>query len=114
MRVERQDVDGVAVLTVLGRGEIDLSVAEKFRAALLEAAGTADRVVLDCALVEFFDSAGMAALLTLQRDVVGRRKGRLALSGVNRGIQDIFRMVGFDSVLVLYADVPSAVSAVRG
>lgn len=114
MQIDRTEQDGVTIVTIADPGEIDVSKADAFRTALLYAARTSDRVVVDCSHVEFFDSAGMAVLLTLQREVVGRRKGRLALAGVSPAVQDIFRMVGFDSVLVWHADVPQAVAAVRG
>lgn len=114
MRIDRQDVDGVAVLTVAEPGEIDLARADAFRVTALEAVGDADRVVLDCSLVEFFDSAGMAALLAVERDVVERRRGRFVLACVNRAVQEVFRMVGFDSLVVWYPDVPHALAALRG
>jgi anti-anti-sigma factor len=114
VRIVRRDVDGVAVLGLAEPGEIDLATSEAFRAGLLEASGTSDRVVLDCSLLEFLDSAGMSALLTLRREIVLQRRGRLTLACVNRPIQDILRMVGFDAVFPWYPDVPQALAALRG
>jgi anti-anti-sigma factor len=54
--------DGALVLTAAG--EIDMSNAETFAAALIEAAGHAGDgpLVVDLTAVEYLDSAGLAAL----------------------------------------------------
>ncbi|MFI1989113.1 STAS domain-containing protein [Actinoplanes sp. NPDC020271] len=56
-----RDPDGAAVLTAAG--EIDMSNAETFAAALVEAVPSAGRpLVVDLTAVEYLDSAGLAAL----------------------------------------------------
>lgn len=107
-------MNGVRVLTVAEPGEIDLDRLDDFRAGVLEAIGDASRVVLDCTLVEFFDSAGMGALLSIQKEIVEKRRGALAIAGLSRSILEMFRMVGFDSIFVIRPDVATAVAAVRG
>lgn len=114
MRIDRRDDDGVAVLTVAEPGEVDLDGAEAFRDSVLLAVGDASRVVLDCRLVEFFDSAGMASLLTIQKEIVQRRRGAFALAGLNRNVLEVFRMVGFDVIFLFHPDAATAVAAVRG
>ncbi|HEX6852673.1 MAG TPA: STAS domain-containing protein [Candidatus Polarisedimenticolaceae bacterium] len=114
MRIDRRDEDGVAVVTVAEPGEIDLDRADAFRDTVLRAVGDAKRVVLDCTLVEFFDSAGMAALLSIQKEIVQRRRGAFALAGLHRSVLEVFRMVGFDVIFLFHPDAAAAVAAVRG
>jgi anti-anti-sigma factor len=114
MRVDRRDEDGVAVVTVAEPGEIDIDRAEAFRDSVLAAAGDARRVVLDCTLVEFFDSAGMGALLSVQKEIVQHRHGAFALAGLHRNVLEVFRMVGFDVIFTFHPDAAAAVAAVRG
>ncbi len=113
MRVERRVVEGVTVLAVADRVEVDVGNAEEFKLEVLGAAGGDRLLVLDASRVEFFDSAGLAALLSLQKRAA-ERQGKLALAGLNRAILEIFRMVGFDVILLCYPDVPKAVAAVKG
>jgi len=55
------DADGAPVLTAVG--EIDMSNAEKFAAALADAVPAAGRpLVVDLTAVQYLDSAGLAAL----------------------------------------------------
>jgi anti-sigma B factor antagonist len=49
-------------VVVAAAGEIDMSNAAEFAAALEEAGRGADRFVLDLTEVEYLDSAGLAAL----------------------------------------------------
>lgn len=112
MRLTTRTVDGVLVITVEGPVEIDVGNADAFKAEAAEAAGTAGRVVLDCSAVEYFDSAGMGALLSLQKQVV-LAKGRLTLCGLNRACQEVFRMVGLDSIFNWHASAEAAVDALK-
>ena len=114
MRIDRRDEDGVRVLTVAEPGEIDLDRVDDFRSSVIEAAGDAARVVLDCTLVEFFDSAGMGSLLALQKELVEKRRGAFALTGLHRNVLEVFRMVGFDVIFVYRPDLSAAVAAIRG
>lgn len=107
-------MDGVRVLTVAEPGEVDLDRLDDFRAGVLEAIGDASRVVLDCTLVEFFDSAGMGALLSIQKEIVEKRRGALAIAGLSRSVLEMFRMIGFDAIFVIRPDAATAVAAVRG
>jgi len=112
MKVDRQEIGGIVVATVAAPVEIGLGNAEEFKTAVIAAVGGARRAVLDVSLVEFFDSAGMSSLLSVQKRVAVS-EGRLALVGLNRAIQDVFRMVGFDAVFETHADVPQALEALK-
>jgi anti-anti-sigma factor len=113
MKIEQQEVEGICVVSVAESLEIDIGNTEEFKTTVLDAIGEARDVILDATLVEFFDSAGMASLLSIQKRLAGRQ-GKLHIAGLNQAIQEIFRMVGFDVVFKIYQDVPQALAAVRG
>lgn len=52
--------DGAPVLTVVG--EIDMSNADEFRAAIVDAVVDGHRLTVDLTAVEYLDSAALAAL----------------------------------------------------
>jgi anti-sigma B factor antagonist len=110
MKVTGQAFDTVVVVSIDGPAEIDIGNAEAFRDGALAAIGNATRVVVDCGYVEFFDSAGLGALLAVQKRIA-ERGGKLVLASVNRAVADIFRMVGFDVVFLTYPDLPRAIQA---
>lgn len=112
MRVDRQETAGVTVIAVAEPIEIDIGNADEFKAKALEAIGTAHRVVLDASRIEFFDSAGMAALLSLQKRT-SQQKGKIVIAGLSRPVQEVFRMVGFDVVFETFRDVQEAVAAIK-
>jgi anti-sigma B factor antagonist len=56
----RRDPDGTPVVTAIG--EIDMSNADRFRAALGQAVADGGRLVVDLTRVEYLDSAGVHVL----------------------------------------------------
>ncbi len=104
---------GVIVAVAEGPLEVELSNADRFRDDLLATLGDARLAVLDASAIEFFDSAGMGALLAVQRNLE-KRGGRLALAGLSRPIQEVFRMIGFDMVFPIHPDVAAAVADLGG
>jgi anti-anti-sigma factor len=108
LKLARSDIEGVAVIGPEAPVEIDVSNCDEFRsgvAALLGAGG--GRVVVDATNVGFFDSAGVSALLSMQK-MIAERQGRMVIAGLNRSVEDVFRMVGFDIVFEIYSDVEQA------
>jgi anti-sigma B factor antagonist len=113
MKVEHQDVETIRIVAVAESLEIDIGNAEEFKLAVLDAIGESENIILDATLVEFFDSAGMASLLSVHKRLKARG-GELYIAGLNQAIMEIFRMVGFDVVFKTFQDVPQALTAVRG
>ena len=112
MNLGRQVLEGVTIVSVDEPLEVDVGNAEDFKEAALRAMGDDQTVIIDASFIDFFDSAGMGALLSLQKRVA-QKQGTLALAGLNRAVQDVFRMVGFDVVFVTYPDVAQAISALK-
>lgn len=112
MKIISRDLEGVRVISPAEPLEIDLTNSRSFKELAIEAAGDSRDVVLDAKHVEFFDSSGMTALLALNKHAASRG-GRLYITGLNRAIMDIFRMVGFDVVFNICDDLPQAVSRIK-
>lgn len=113
MDLQREQVEGIAVLSLVEPIEIDIGNCEEFKAAFAAALGPDDRqVVLDASKIEFFDSAGMGSLLSLQKRLK-KRDGNLVLAGLNRPVTEVFQMVGFDVVFLTFPDVQSAVDSLE-
>ena len=112
MRLDRQETEGVTVISVAEPIEVDIGNAEEFKAKAIEAIGAARRVVLDASRVEFFDSAGMAALLSLQKRA-SQQQGKIVIAGLRRPVQEVFRMVGFDVVFETFREVQEAIAAIK-
>lgn len=89
---ERHRDDGVAVL--VAAGEIDFSNVEVFRAAIVQAAGTDDPLVIDLTGVVYLDSAGLAELFTHARHV------ELVVSAMLRPMLTISGLAGLTTVHV--------------
>ena len=93
MELQRHEQDGITVIGLAESTEIDIGNCEDFKArfnALVDDA-TAN-VVLDASNVDFFDSAGMGSLLSLQKRLQEGNRA-LVIGGLNRSIQEIARAV---------------------
>jgi len=108
VKMTREVVDGIAVIGPAEPVQIEMNNVERFEAAFARMLEEEDRdVVFDASRVEYFDSAGMGALLSLQKGVQ-QRKGRLVICGLNRSVAEVFRMVGFDVVFATFPDAGAA------
>ena len=113
MDLTRTVVDDVPVIGLAEKIEIDLGNFEEFKAAFAKSLKKSDRqVVLDVSNVEFFDSAGMGVLLSLQKRLK-ERDGQVVIAGLNRSVAEVFRMVGFDLVFVTFPGVDEAVQSFK-
>lgn len=112
MKMVREVIEGVTVVRLDESLEIDLANAVDFKASALDAMGESERVALDLSGVEFFDSAGMGALFSLQKRAAEQR-GSIVLVGLQRPVMEMFRMVGFDVVFVCVPDVAKAVARLK-
>jgi len=108
MKMKRDVIEGIAVIGPAEPVQIEVNNAERFQAAFERLLEEGDRgVVLDASRIEFFDSAGMGSLLSLQKRV-GARNGKLVISGLNRSVAEVFQMVGFDMVFATFPDAERA------
>ena len=108
MKMQRDVIDGIAVIGPAEPVQVEVNNVERFRAEFERSLEEGDRdVVLDASRVEFFDSAGMGSLLTLQKRIA-ERKGKLVICGLNRSVAEVFQMVGFDMIFATFPDAEQA------
>jgi anti-sigma B factor antagonist len=100
-------LDGSTI--VVASGEIDLATSPALRLALLAAAETSSKLVVDLTAVTFLDGAGLRVLLGCFRDLPDG--GSMSLVGVNDTVARVLRLTQLDEVFPVH---PNAAAAVNG
>lgn len=111
MEVLSQTQGEVTVLTV--RGKLDAVTAPAFEQkvrALVE--GGAVRLVVDLGGLEYISSAGLRALLLLNK-LVKARSGRARLAGVQGNVRAVFDMSGFAAIFEVSDSAAAALETFR-
>jgi anti-sigma B factor antagonist len=109
MRIEQQNESGVAVLAIMDT-RIDARVATEFKRRISDVIeGGSSRIALDLSKVEFVDSSGLGAIVTILK-MVGRN-GELSIAGARDTVLDLFRLTRMDKVFNLYPTAQAAVAA---
>lgn len=85
-------------LTVSLGGRLDTSTAPQLEAELKELDGVAE-LVLDMDKLVYLSSAGLRAILTLQKRM--SRQGKMIVRHVCGEIMEVFEMTGFADILTI-------------
>ena len=104
MEVQQELLDNWQVIKVTG--EIDSKTVTTLRDFINEKLVENTAVALDLKNVPFMSSAGLRALLTLQRKT-SEMKVDLALIGVADEIQDTMKVTGFLQYFTIYDSIKS-------
>ena len=106
--VESHTVHGVAVLTL--SGELDQDTAPPLRTLLDRALDAgADRIVVDCAGLDFCDSTGLNVLLAARlRTESG--SGAIELAGLRSAVARMFEITGASAVFTVHPSVDAALA----
>ncbi len=105
---DRQEA-GVTVVAAGGRMDsIGAPLLEQHMNHLL-AAGK-NRVVVDCAELEYVSSAGLRVFLAAAKQI-RNAQGAFALANMSKGVREIFDIAGFSTIIAIYATVAEAVKA---
>lgn len=100
IQVER--VDGIAVIVPTMR-RLDAGVAPAFKQEVVAVVqGGERRLLVDLAKVEFVDSSGLGALVSVLKALGGQ--GSLALSGAQGNVMSLFKLTRMDRVFAIEAD----------
>ncbi|GAA1856003.1 hypothetical protein GCM10009836_40200 [Pseudonocardia ailaonensis] len=97
LRIEAHAADGHTTLVLVG--DLTYGTAAALEEHVRAAAGAPDLVV-DVARLRFCDSAGLAALIGLQRRAA-RRNGTVTLAGVTDGLRRVLRLTGAEVLFTL-------------
>ena len=108
--VESTDRD-VSIVCV--RGRVDASTAPAFEAKLLALIDAgAQRLVIDCAELDYISSAGLRVLLVAAKRLKPVH-GHLALAAIQDQIKEVLDIAGFTSLLPIYTTRKAAAHALN-
>ena len=106
---QRRDGD---VLTIALNGRLDGQSSAEFEPTLLTTlADGSGRVVIDCGELAYVSSAGLRVLLMAAKQM-RQGGGRLALSGLNETVRQVFDVSGFSSLFEIHGSAAEARSAI--
>ena len=95
------------LLVTVGDSRIDATVAIRFKDLMREIAdGTDGRVVLDLSKVQFIDSSGLGALVSVMKILAPHRK--LELAAVTPTVERVLHLTRMNSVMTIHTSVPLA------
>jgi anti-sigma B factor antagonist len=101
---------GPVLLVRVEENQIGADTADEFRSKILaQTPREGARLALDLSRVEFVDSSGLGALVTLLKAV--RPAGELVLFGLKPGVQEILRLTHLDSIFTCKPNEEAAMAA---
>lgn len=97
--------DGVLVRILEPR--LDAAIAIRVKDRLREmAARHGPRLVLDLSQVDFMDSSGLGAILSIRRNLPDSRV--LELAALTPNVDRVFRLTRMDTIFTIHAEAPAA------
>ncbi|MBA2964419.1 MULTISPECIES: STAS domain-containing protein [Ramlibacter] len=109
--MELIDVDrsGAVPVVVPRVRRLDASVAPAFKQAVVQLVGDGDRrLVVDLAGVDFLDSSGLGALVSILKALGSQ--GSLAVCGARGPVLALFKLTRMDKVFSIHADRAEALA----
>jgi anti-anti-sigma factor len=108
VEIQRENISGVAVVAPVGR--VDSNSARDVESVLLPLFDESAPVVVDFAMLSYISSAGLRVLLLAAR----RSKATgipLALGGMSKPVDEVFKISGFAKLFQIYPDRSHALAA---
>lgn len=84
-------------LTVAPIGRLDTTTAPEFEKTLDALLNGVTNLILDMEKITYVSSAGLRAILKLQK--LMQKRGKMTLTGVNDDVREIFEITGFADIL---------------
>lgn len=107
-QIKHEQHDDVDVLHL--DGALDAYSFPKLESALNHLrAGSRNRIVLDCASLDYINSAALGALIGFTRKA-REQGGDLKLASLSPKIYSIVELLGFDKILAIFPDAHVAVN----
>lgn len=94
------------------QGKIDAMTTPILEKKIMPLLETETKILMDFSKVDYLSSAGMRFLLTASRKLKGKG-GLLVVFGLNDEVTEIIKMSGFERILMLCPDEPSALKALE-
>jgi anti-anti-sigma factor len=110
MEIREERRGDALIVTPLGR--VDTNTCDEFQSFVFERLDAGSkRLVIDMSSVDYISSAGLRVFLMAAKRLQ-ENGGRLALSGLTRGVKQVFELAGLMTIFVVEPDVERAVSRV--
>ena len=97
MNVKRKN--NGSTMTAIVSGRIDTATAPEFEQSVRPYLDGISELILDFKDVNYVSSAGLRALLSLQKLMM--KQGEMKLINVNEEVCDVFEVTGFDEILTV-------------
>lgn len=108
MNIDTDRLDDVNIMTPSVR-RLDASVAAVFKEAIAREIGVDRKVlIVDFSKIDFIDSSGLGALVSLLKMMNG--KGEMMLCALNPGIRNMFTLTRMDRIFRICPDRATALS----
>jgi anti-sigma B factor antagonist len=109
MQIEHRTVDDHVVVTLMDT-RLDAAVADAFKSTMLDFVESGQkRLVLDLAQVDFIDSSGLGAIVSVLKSV--GRDGSLRLCAMQASVLSIFKLTRMNQVFSIHDSADEAVAA---
>ena len=105
--IDLRQEGGVAVVAPTVR-RLDASVAPAFKQEVVQGLAGGRRLVVDLSGVEFLDSSGLGALVSILKAMGAQ--GSLAVCGAHGSVLNLFKLTRMDKVFALHADRAAALA----
>lgn len=86
------------MLTVKITGDLNVKTSPQLEEEVTNSLGGVKELILDFAGVEYISSAGLRALLALEK-AMRRQSGKMTLCKVNPAVKEVIRLAGFLQVM---------------
>jgi anti-sigma B factor antagonist len=101
------------VVVVAPHGSLDIDTRKIFQDMLIGLLDTGETAILvDLSHVDFITSTGLSAMLLAAKRVEDIT-GKFAVCSVNKGIQSVLEISGFDSIIDIYANADEALAKLQ-
>lgn len=106
MEAETERHGGVLVVRI-DESRIDAAGAIAFKESMRTATEKAQtRVILDLSRVEFLDSSGLGAVVSVMKQL--GEGCRLELSGLQPAVEKVFRLTRMDQIFTIHPELPNS------
>ena len=111
MKLDIRSDGGIFVAKPLGE-HLDFETVGIFRREIESVGGSGNKVVLDMSELQFVDSSGLGALLSLLRRL-SSEGGDLRLAGVTPSVAALLQLVRLDQIIGMYESSDEAIRSFR-
>jgi len=102
-----------SVVVVAPHGSLDINTRQVFQDELTGLLDTGETALLvDLSYVDFMTSTGLSAMLFAAQRVEDIA-GKFAVCSINKDIQSVFKISGFDTILNIYPNVGEALAELQ-